>query len=316
MDNIHFDINLCHEAISKIQNLVFRSIYINNCIIDILGVHFMDYGQNWTVRKHSHSFFEAHYVIRDSVHTNLNGIEYEIHANEFYLIPPGIRHSHHQKPGTSHMGFALRWQIRPERNSSKNIQMDPAVDLDKLLTSIQDISLRPVKDDGRIMQKFNHLLHNTYFHENYFSLHLLLADLFIAIMHRYTKKQDPFLQEEQPVNIPIPALENNLVSSAIRFIEDNFSQPIHAKDVSNSVYLSYSHLSRLFKKYEGRSINQYLNRVRLINAQLMLKCSGKSIRTIARETGFNSDYYFCSIFKKAYGISPMQYRKKEKNLLE
>lgn len=111
-------------------------------------------------------------------------------------------------------------------------------------------------------------------------------------------------------------IHNNIINTTIQFIEDNYYQDIDVKDVANSVHLSYSHLSRLFKNWVGETVSQYIKKVRLKKAAYLLKCTDKDIASIAREVGFNSEYYFSNDFKKNIGMSPGNYRKSISGLSE
>ena len=54
---------------------------------------------------------------------------------------------------------------------------------------------------------------------------------------------------------------------------------------------------------------EYVSRMRLSKAKLLLRDSNKSIEEIATECGFSSANYFGLIFKKEVGLSPLNYKK-------
>ena len=75
---------------------------------------------------------------------------------------------------------------------------------------------------------------------------------------------------------------------------------------------SYDYIRKLFKKSTGSTPHQYLLRLRLHDAALMLSenCSPKrTINDITRACGFLDPFYFSRMFKKKYGVSPSSYRK-------
>lgn len=71
------------------------------------------------------------------------------------------------------------------------------------------------------------------------------------------------------------------------------------------------YLCRVFKKYMGITMTDYLNHVRLDYAMNMIQNTDKNVLDIAQELGFSSVSYFNVIFKKRYGITPLEARHKK-----
>lgn len=65
----------------------------------------------------------------------------------------------------------------------------------------------------------------------------------------------------------------------------------------------------MFKAKTGFGISDYIESCRLSNAIPLLR-EGVPVSTVALKTGFGSDTYFISTFKKNLGTSPKQYIKK------
>lgn len=79
--------------------------------------------------------------------------------------------------------------------------------------------------------------------------------------------------------------------------------------LANHFHISRSHLSRTFKKVTGLTIVEYLNSVRISQAQKLLRNTKKSISQISSDTGFNNISHFDRTFKKITGYSPSDFRK-------
>lgn len=316
----HVNDNCCRlseyfRGFEKLQAIAYKDIFINGTCLRNLGIHYMNAGVDWNVKKHKHSFFEFHYVAEGNVYTAINGMEYEICAGCFYVMPPGTYHSHRQAPGTSHMGFALRWETSQEERKS-GVYQNSSHELDRINKIVSGAHSQPVHDNRSIISCMLELLVTAEHGGRMLELQLGFLRLIMRISDFYFTGL--YLKDGRLMSDKVnPAfLENGIVDNAIRFIEENYSQNIDVNDISLSVHLSYSHLSRLFKQYTGETINYHLNKIRLSRAQKLLQCSDKNIAQIAREVGFNSEYYFCSIFKKFYKISPGSYRRSKISLSE
>ena len=69
-----------------------------------------------------------------------------------------------------------------------------------------------------------------------------------------------------------------------------------------------SYVCRVFKKYTGQTITEHLNKMRLNCARTFLSHTNMSIATIVEEIGLSNYSYFVKLFKKNYGLTPIQYR--------
>lgn len=105
------------------------------------------------------------------------------------------------------------------------------------------------------------------------------------------------------------------LSPAIRtakiFIANNYKQDIGLSDVAGVVNLSSVYFSGLFKKEIGENFVDYLNRVRIDAAKVLLKNVRNNIGEIAEQCGFSDTRYFAKIFKRSVGITPSDYRKRQ-----
>ena len=75
------------------------------------------------------------------------------------------------------------------------------------------------------------------------------------------------------------------------------------------MFVSPQHLSRIFKQETGDTFGAYLAQTRVQKAMVLLRDPKLKMYEIAAKTGFSSQHYFSSSFKKLLGISPVEYRK-------
>ncbi|MNJ77807.1 HTH-type transcriptional regulator YesS [compost metagenome] len=73
--------------------------------------------------------------------------------------------------------------------------------------------------------------------------------------------------------------------------------------------MSTVYLSRLFKQEVGASFVSVLTQTRIKQAIRLLSETDLAIHEIAEQTGYESQHYFSTAFKKAAGLPPNQYRK-------
>lgn len=102
------------------------------------------------------------------------------------------------------------------------------------------------------------------------------------------------------------------IKPAIDFIEANYDQQISLADIAKASFLSVSRLAHLFKEQMGITLIDYLTNVRITHAKHLLIATDKSCTTICFEVGYNNQSYFTRTFKDIVGMTPRQFRDKNK----
>ena len=106
-----------------------------------------------------------------------------------------------------------------------------------------------------------------------------------------------------------PDAYSSEVFRALQFIKSHTNQPIGVDDVLNEVKKSRSVFMEQFKKETGETLGRYITKAKLEEAKLLLAYSDKSLPAISNTLYFSSQSYFQNLFKKQYGITPLEYRK-------
>jgi AraC family transcriptional regulator, transcriptional activator of pobA len=73
--------------------------------------------------------------------------------------------------------------------------------------------------------------------------------------------------------------------------------------------MSYHHFCRFFKRITGKTFMQYLNFVRVREAEKLILTTDKNISEIAQDVGFAGVSGFNKAFKKEKHLSPIAYKK-------
>lgn len=98
------------------------------------------------------------------------------------------------------------------------------------------------------------------------------------------------------------------ILSALKYIEQNISEPIDLDAIAAKVRLSKFYFERLFQAEIGESYYAYFKRVRMHNAASRLKHTTQSIYEIAIAYGYGSNAAFTRSFRSFWGVSPTAYR--------
>lgn len=104
--------------------------------------------------------------------------------------------------------------------------------------------------------------------------------------------------------------EEATIKKGLDYINQYFDQPLTLSDVAEHIGVSYSWLSRLFKRVSRYNFKEYLTLIRLDKAKMLLRDTRTAITEISHSCGFNEHKYLISAFNKYCGMTPTEYRKR------
>ena len=108
---------------------------------------------------------------------------------------------------------------------------------------------------------------------------------------------------------PHDDLTKHIIQSKL-YIDKHFSENINLDKIAAKAFVSKFHFIRVFKKYYGRTPNQYLQEVRIEKAKKLLQ-KRKTIDEACYAVGFTSKTSFISLFRKMTGKPPLAYQNKK-----
>ena len=100
-----------------------------------------------------------------------------------------------------------------------------------------------------------------------------------------------------------------LVAAVAAYVAQHLCDVLDLRSIGKAVFVSPSHLSRVFKKQTGMALVDFVLEQRLAEAKTLLTRTLLSIAEIAEQTGFSSPAYFSACFRKKNGLSPSGYRR-------
>ena len=119
------------------------------------------------------------------------------------------------------------------------------------------------------------------------------------------KKTEEYLESEKNSNM-------HAMDYARVFIENNYMEDLTRDQLAEKMHMAIQQLSRAFNNHFGMSVKSYINSVRLKKAiELLDREPGASIACIAGAVGYGNLTHFERVFKKTYGISPGEYRRRQ-----
>ena len=118
---------------------------------------------------------------------------------------------------------------------------------------------------------------------------------------------------ESPVPETINERDKELLAKCVSIIKENFeNQEFDVTELASELCMGRSKLYMQFKRITGLTPNEFILKVKLDEAMLMLKNHSElNISEISIRLGFSSPRYFSKCFKSYFGVTPQAVRNKK-----
>ncbi|MDQ1914872.1 AraC family transcriptional regulator [Paenibacillus sp. GD4] len=119
--------------------------------------------------------------------------------------------------------------------------------------------------------------------------------LFMLIMHQVMTN---FYRKEAAIS------SDKRVNQVLEYVMDHYSEELDLSKMAGIVNLHPVYLGKLFKINTGISFKEYLNQLRINQAEMLLSTGGFSVTEVAERCGFHDISYFSNVFKSIKGYPP------------
>jgi len=253
-------------------------------------------------RWHAHEEYELHLVLKTSGKVFVGDYVGQFSPGSLFLTGPNLPHNWVTEESSSDVVTLRDMLINFNHNTLKKAfeAFPELAELDRLLESsrsgiefknydpeLAKKNLELIRD-SQGMQKLMHFLN------------------FLMELNEWPEK----------VTLSLTKLNPNLSSSSqyrinevVNYVIDNYKNNISLVEAAKIVNMSESAFSRYFMKTTGNRFSEFVSRIRLGRACVMLYETDKNISTIAFSSGYNNLANFNRQFVKLKGITPREYRK-------
>ncbi len=251
---------------------------------------------------HFHGCFELYFVEQGAASILIGGASYELNEADFLLIPPRTFHCT-RYPDKRCVRSVVYFRPQDISRRALSLLSDPDAFLSR--PQIIRVSRESQPQFFELMSRLTREDRQPDPHTGAL-MYFYLQELFL-LLSRYGQSR-----QELPLDITV---SNEQVLSAARYIHLNYMNQISAADIAAASGFSPNHLSRKFRQAAGIGTHEYLIQIRLQHAALALASTEDSITHIALSCGFSDSNYFKDVFKKHFGQTPRDYRRKQKESL-
>lgn len=255
---------------------------------------------NFNYPPHWHNAIELIYVLKNTFVVFVNSRKYELKERDILYIPGGDIHEFCNETPTG-----IRIFINFELSS-----LNSYADMDYIYTQLRAVHLITEKDadlhlqvEAELQKVLKERENDRSANELYYTARII--DI-LVLLCRNTPSQVNMgnMKNGNGKNIGLAK-----ISKSLEFIEKNYMEDIHLKDIARAAGFSEYYFSRLFKEITEKNFHQYLNEFRIKKAEVLLTDSNYTVSEAAYTVGFSNISTFDRLFHQIKGCSPQEFRK-------
>lgn len=242
---------------------------------------------------HYHEFYELYYLESGQRYHFIDNNMYNVEGGQFLLFEPYMLHHSYGEKDVPFCRLVI--YFREDEIISEELK-----EILKGSTGAYQLSKDETHQFYQLMNMIYTEKQNPQEYSNEYCQSLLNTMLIILFRNKRQKMK---------------LIQKNQITEIISYINANYMYDLSIADIAGHFYMSPFYLCREFKKYTNSTINQYINKTRIMNAQRMLYSSDDNITNISINTGFASVSHFGRVFKEITGSTPTSWRKRRKSFV-
>jgi len=253
----------------------------------LLNVSSARYGGDWHSTPHAHSYAELFYIVGGDGQFRIEDDLYPVRANQLVIVNPNVIHTE-----VSYDAHPLEYIVLGIEGLELSVTQNAA----------SRFCILDYQGSGDVLTCMRHILRETESRQTGYEL-VCQAYMEILII-RVTRSTS--LSVAATAALPMASRQ----CAAIRhYIDAHYKEPLDLDTLAGEAHVSKYYLAHAFKREYGISPINYLIGRRIEESRYLLRETDLSLSQIARLLGFSSASYFSQSFRRAEGMTPMDYRK-------
>lgn len=249
--------------------------------------------------KHSHKPHEIYYLRKGQRYYFIDDRIYHVHQGDLIFIPSFVLHRTTAADSNEHERTVIYFQDEFLQDLIPNLPAHPV--MKRFYSEPKVVRLKLTDQIGieNILAKLS-LEYQKQLPDSQLYLKILLIELLL-----FANRIEP---ADASIYEPLSPIHEK-IHKIVRYLRANYQKPISLNELAHQFYISQYYLSRMFKTVTGLTMVEYLNTIRIQEAQKLLSDGILPITEIASMVGYESQTYFGRMFKRITGLTPREYRK-------
>ena len=274
MSNIHYAFNLMKESRSQ-EHLKLHSVASAK------------YGGDWHSIPHSHSYTELFYIIGGNGQFLIDDERFPVREHQLVIVNPNIIHTE------------LSYEAHPLEYIVLGIE---GLEISTPGTNEERYCIYTFPSANRVLNCMQSILREMQERE---PEHQMACQAYMDILVvQLMRNTDTSMTQATGTSST-----NRQCAAIRRYIDNHYKEPLTLDLLATEVNVNKYYLAHAYKQSYGISPINYMIARRIQEGKRLLTETDLSLSQISEVLGFSSASYFSQSFRKAEGISPVEYRK-------
>jgi AraC-like DNA-binding protein len=235
---------------------------------------------DWRIWQRHVDDYDITYVIRGNARYTINGVTHELQPGDLLYLSEGDMKEAVTFPQNLMQCFAVNFTAKYQR--SKNT------------------------GEGTLFPLISHI-----------GLRQDIIDMFRELTICWTERQNGYVMKARALLMLIIHRLSEIIvydvdaepgdyriGKITRYIAMHYAEKLTVKNLARQVRLDLDYFGHLFKRETGMTVHQYINKVRIRNAENMLQSGNFKVQEVAEHCGFSDVFHFYKSFKALRGFPP------------
>lgn len=278
--------NLIHNSLSFPVDIFIQDNLIKNIVVD----------------SHWHDCYEILFMLEGEALQQVNDKTFKVVKDDIVILKEGDIHSTYTEPFEKTRILVIKFLPNVIENCYSSL-----FESKYILTFVNNSS-----------SSINHIINTD---NNYSKMHNIMMGLYEEFLHKengyeifikgYLYQLIAILTRSKIIDSISSYKDNELqkLDKLFKYIETHYKENIDLKMAAGILNLSYSYFSRYFKRITGRTFKEYLDFVRICEAEKLILSKNVNISQAAYEVGFSNVSSFNRVFKRVRKYPPSNIKK-------
>lgn len=278
----------------------------------IITIHYFEYMKDFIFHGESHDFWEFLYVDKGSVLVQAGDSKFRLNTGDIIFHEPNEFHAMrsvgNESPNLVVMSFtSVSSAMDLFRRKSFTLTMEERTIISAILNAAREAFTTPLHIPSVEQVKLNRQA--AFGAQQFVQLYL---ELFLLTVGRrlYSRDSRPAAVDqvqEQIFPVGRPDARNRYVHEIISYMQFHICEQLTLNQLCEHFSLSRSALTKLFHQEMGCGPMKYFSDLKIDRSKEMIRDGSWNLTEIAGFLSYSSLSYFSKQFKKATGMSPMEY---------
>ncbi|MDO4284263.1 MAG: AraC family transcriptional regulator [Eubacteriales bacterium] len=261
------------------------------------------------VRPHWHYYMEIMCMIRGSIQVESDGETAILHAGDFYMVFPETVHAMYAVGREPALYEVLKFDVNKLHSGNTyapklGVILRSARNAQKAPMLLEEAKIRGMEIAETMRRIREELERKEYGYD--ILVQSSISSILVGVL-RVWRREGYNLDSAMAADT-----EGVSIHNITAYIDDHAGEDLKVEQLAAKCSMSYSYFAKSFHSLYGRSCKEYIELIRICKAEDLLLFTDCDLSYISQETGFADSSHLIKTFRKLKGITPKQYKTRNK----